>query len=427
MNYGYSAGCPQLVRFITEHVEMIHSPPYQDWESCLTCSTTSAIDILLRILCDRGDWVVMEQYTYPGTVEAAKNMGLRILSIAMDDQGILPTDLDQKLCHWDPKSKKPSVLYTIPSGQNPTGVTQSAVRRREVYKIAEKHDLLVIEDDPYCFIQLGRRSDPEDSQGSSLNPEQYLQHLPPSYLSMDTSGRVLRLDSTSKILAPGLRCGWMTGCKQLVAKFLSVTDLCAVAPSGPSQVMLSKLLDEGWGHEGLITWLDDLSSRYRRRLQIMTTACGRFFPINVCEWSIPKHGMFLWIQVDWSRHPVVLTECSSPSQNATTTVDVEDSIYQACIKCGVQVSKGSWFLATQAIPDKVFFRITFAATDETHLEVAIARFGSVLCEEFRTLGNQQLDQAGLPLEKGSRVASGKNWMLHQGRPEVDLEIPILTC
>jgi aromatic amino acid aminotransferase I len=254
LNYGGAVGSPQVLRFITEHVEMIHRPVYDDWETCLTCGTTSAIEIVLRMLCNSGDCILAEAYTYSGAIEVAKALGLNILGMEMDDLGLLPEDLDSKLRSWDvARGPKPSVLYTIPSGQNPTGTTQTTQRRKAIYRVAELHGQIIIEDDPYYFIQLGESgAEIMDAEGLPTSPQEYLDHLPVSYLSMDSAGRVLRLDSTSKILAPGLRLGWMTGCSQLVEKFLSYTEFSTVSPSGPSQVMLYKLLDETWGHEGLI-------------------------------------------------------------------------------------------------------------------------------------------------------------------------------
>lgn len=382
LNYGYAAGSPQMVRFFTEHVEMLHSPPYQDWETCLTCSTTSAIDILLRVLCNRGDWIITEEYTYPGTMEAARRMGVNIVSVVMDEQGLLPEDLDQKLRQWTGDTRKPSVLYMIPSGHNPTGTTQSTERRLKIYAVAERHDLLIIEDDPYHLIQLGKPYSMPNGIASTSISDRYLQHLPPSYLSMDISGRVLRMETSSKILAPGLRCGWMTGSSQLVSKFTGMTELSTVAPSGPSQVMLCKLLDENWGHEGLLTWLNALSAQYRHRLGIMISACKSYLPLSICTWSAPKSGMFLWIRVEWSRHPIHLSSRESDCPNSGIMLKIEDSIHKACTRHGVQVSKGSWFAPSRPITNHVFFRLTFAAIAEHDLVEAIVRFGGALYEDF---------------------------------------------
>jgi aromatic amino acid aminotransferase I len=126
LNYGGAIGSPQVLRFITEHVEIIHKPAYDDWKTCVTCGTTSATEQVLRMLCNSGDWVLAEAYTYSGAIEVAKALGLNILGVEMDDVGLLPEDLDSKLRNWDvARGAKPSALYTIPSGHNPTGTTQT--------------------------------------------------------------------------------------------------------------------------------------------------------------------------------------------------------------------------------------------------------------------------------------------------------------
>lgn len=384
LNYGFAAGSPQLLRFFTEHVEMIHHPPYDDWETCLTCGTTAAIEMLLRMLCNRGDWIMAEEHTYSGAIEAARPLGLNILGVRMDDIGLVPEDLDSKLRAWDTSAgavhAKPSVLYTIPSGQNPTGRTQTEERRRAIYCVAEEHDLIIIEDDPYYLIQLG-------SPGPAIAPmtqDTYLSTLPTSYLSLDVSGRVLRLDSTSKILAPGLRCGWLTGCSQFVAKFLNHTEFSTVSPSGPSQVMLYKLLDENWGHAGFIAWLSNLSSQYRQRLDTLVEACGIHLPGGMCSWTVPTAGMFVWMRLDWVTHPVGARPDASPDERRQSHFDVEDRVYSRAKVYGVHVSKGSWFAVGEPSTENMYFRLTFAAAPDHDLALAIERFGSALEAEFTT-------------------------------------------
>lgn len=94
--------------------------------------------------------------------------------------------------------KMPKVLYINPTGSNPTGTTMPEERRREIYKICCKYNILILEDDAYCFMH-------------------FLDKAPPSFLSLDVEGRVLRFDSFSKVLSSGLRLGWVTGPKQLIA------------------------------------------------------------------------------------------------------------------------------------------------------------------------------------------------------------------
>lgn len=403
LDYGHAEGSPQLLRFVREHVRTIHNPPYAEWDTCLSSGSTSALEIALRIFCNRGDAILTEHYTYPGFIEAASLMGLSIHGVAMDGEGITPDSLRKMLHDWDKDlqgTERPSVLYTIPSGQNPTGATQTHKRKQEIYEIAEQFDLAVIEDDPYYFLQL-------DSPATTIVPQSrdtitdsnidrascseetttsVAGSLIPSYVSLDKSGRVIRLDSASKILAPGLRIGWVTANENVIDKFVSYHEVCTAFPSGPSQLMLFNLLREEWGHQGFINWLASLSLRYRERRDIMLQACRDHLPADICTWDIPTRGMFVWIRVDLSSHP-------GP---ASPTIDTIDSrIMTRAFEYGVQVTNGSMFESSspQKSPRAVFFRLTFAAATDVALTTGVKLFAKAVRDEFTCGATQETSQA----------------------------------
>ena len=203
-----------MIRFVTEHTEIVCRPPYADWGCALSVGSTSALEQAFRMFCDRGDFVLSEEYTFASAVETAAPLGIKFLGVEVDDQGLLPESLDEILSNWDSKArggKKPSVLYTVPSGQNPTGATQGIERRKEIYKVSQKHDLYILEDEPYYFLQM----QPYTGTGAPdvpppKNNEEFLDALIAPYVSLDVDGRVMRLDSFSKVVAPGTRVGWIT-------------------------------------------------------------------------------------------------------------------------------------------------------------------------------------------------------------------------
>lgn len=377
LNYGFPAGSPQSVRFITEHIEMMHNPPYEDWKSSLTCGTTSGLEMVFRIFCNPGDNILVEKYSYTGTMVAARAQRITTVPIDMDEFGLSAKELDSTLENWEAsKGHKPYVLYTIPTGQNPTSVTQSVERRKEIYKIAEKHDLMIVEDDPYFFLQLGDASKHDVNSKEAL--QEYVSRLPPSYLSLDVSGRVVRLDSTSKILSPGLRLGWMTACSQIVDLFEAYSEVSVLAPSGPSQVMMYKLLDQTWGHTGFVKWLAHLSHVYTNRLNMMLDACEKHLPKEVCSWKVPDSGMFVWVSIDVTKHP------KAPGGKPTKEFqsEIEGKLYETSIGNGVLTSRGSWFLADPSQVSEAALRITFAAATEPELAPGIERMGKAVREEF---------------------------------------------
>lgn len=297
-NYGQGHGCAQLLRWITEHTELVHSPPYADWETNMTVGSTSGLDILLRMFTKRGDYIISEDYTFATAVETAAPMGVKVAGVAMDAQGLVPAALDRLLATWDPAArggaKKPFLLYTVPTGQNPTGATQGAERRRQIYRVAQKHDLYIIEDEPYYFLQMqaytGQDAPPPPPPASH---DAFLADLVPSYLSLDVDGRVARLDSFSKVLAPGARVGWITASEQIVERYKIHADVSTQGPSGMSQLLLFKLLEEHWGHAAYLDWLIHIRLEYTQRRNVILGACERFLPRDVVSWNPPMAGMFV--------------------------------------------------------------------------------------------------------------------------------------
>ena len=377
LNYG-DAGSPELIRFLIDHMRAFHKPPYMNWATCLSCGSTAALDTALRIFCNRGDSILSEKYTYANFIEVAELHGLRLETVKMDSEGLRPDDMDNLLINWDAsKAPKPRILYTIPTGQNPTGTTQSTQRRRAIYDVAERHDILIIEDDPYYFLQLRQAPDSDIAQ--------YTSNLPHSYLSIDKSGRVIRFDSASKILAPGLRAGWVTASDEIVKKFISYHEVTTGSVSGASQLMMYGLLEKSWGHRGFIDWLQDLSIRYSRRLDIVVQAFEEYLPRAICKYQIPSEGMFIWIELDWTKHPTFRNKKCHQAHGVDVdlqVLDLEEKILNSGLSTGVQVTKGSLYDATQRLTSKLHFRLTFSAAKEIDLVEGVRRFASVLNREF---------------------------------------------
>ena len=380
LNYGHAAGSPALIRFMTEHVEIIHNPPYENWSTCLSSGSTSALEVALRIFCNQADTILTERYTYPGFLDATSLHGAHTLGIEMDVEGLMPDDLDRTLRNWDePRAPRPTVLYTIPSGQNPTGATQSLQRKQAICQVAEAWDLIIIEDDPYYFLNTDLNKPPTNH--TSSDPSTYLASLPQSLLSLDTSGRVIRLDSFSKILAPGLRAGIITASSKIISKFLAYHEVSTVAVSGPSQLMLYDLLEVKWGHAGFFAWLDQLSAQYRSRLRIMLDACEKYLHKGICEWRPPMNGMFLWVSVDLLRHPMFRDE-GRGVRSSDQIADIEGRILAKALENGVQVTMGSMFDANKIFETKLYVRMTYAAAEEGEIERGVERLAEVIRDEF---------------------------------------------
>ena len=123
--------------------------------------------------------------------------------------------------------------------------------------------------------------------------DDFVDSLIPSLLSIDVDGRVMRLDSFSKVVIPGSRVGWVTASEQMIERFLRHAEVCNQGPAGVSQVVLHKLLDETWGHDGYLKWLMNLRGEYTARRNALLDACERYLPKDLVSWTPPVAGMFV--------------------------------------------------------------------------------------------------------------------------------------
>ncbi|KAI0515298.1 aromatic amino acid aminotransferase-like protein [Xylaria bambusicola] len=386
LNYGQSIGSAQMLRWVTEHTELVSRPPYADWRCALSIGSTGALDSALRMFCDRNrrDSVLTEEYSFSTALETIHPLGIKIVGVRVDEQGLLPDSLDETLSSWDEiarGARKPTVLYTVPSGQNPTGATMGAQRRQDVYNVCRKHDIFIFEDEPYYYLQMPpydkakslARPGAVDSS-SNQDPEEFLKTLIPTMLSIDIDGRVLRMDSFSKVIIPGSRMGWITASEQVIERYIRLQECVAQGPSGLSQVLLYKLLDETWGHDGYLRWLVNLRSEYTRRRDTLLDACEKYLPKDVVSWTPPTAGMFHWLHVDHSRHP---------HAGQKTILEIEEEIFDSCVERGVLACRGSWFSAERDVePTGLFFRTTFAAASQSDMDVAVKRLGEAIRASF---------------------------------------------
>ena len=437
LNYGQSMGPPQLMRYLTEHTEIVHAPAYSNWDICLTQGSTSALDIALRMFCSRGDALLTEEYSFSSAIETALPMGLVPVGIKMDGKGLCAKNLEYVLSNWDVVSRpkyggapRPKVLYMVPTGGNPTGATQDLQRRKDVLSVCEQYDIMILEDEPYYFLQMepyasevqqngysngdinGHRNGQAAKNATDMDLGIFLDSLIPSYLSLSTTGNVLRMDSFSKIIAPGSRTGWVTGPADLIERFIRASEVSAQTPSGFSLVALYKLLEEEWGHEGFLRWLMNLRSEYGSRRDGIVEACEKFLPRDIIAWDAPRAGMFHWLRVDGKKHPLYQAKekkCKTKEERKELLLKIEEQIFVAGTRNNVLVARGSWFRAekdnavllggqTDGHTDKnghvepvdeevdtaIYFRMTFAAAPMDKISEAVRRFGDTLREEFGT-------------------------------------------
>ncbi|KAE8359334.1 putative aromatic aminotransferase Aro8 [Aspergillus caelatus] len=375
LQYGQGRGSAQLIEFISEHVKLSHDPPYKDWSCVLTAGNTSALDIALRMFGEPGNHILIEEYAYPVIFEAGTPLSYHFVSVKMDSLGLLPRELDTILSEWDEGARgstKPHLLYVVSTGQNPTGATTTLDRKLDIYRVMQKHNIYILEDDPYYFIQMSQYTRLGDRMAltearrrpSPASIEEFIEGLVPNYLHIDVDGRVFRMHSFSKIIAPGARMGWLTASRQVTERVVRIHETSVQNPSGFSQLALFKLLHDDWGSIGFMKWLWHLQSEYTRRRNALLDAIELHLPKAIVTYVAPTSGFFVWISLDWRKHPDAMAKSARV---------IEQELYDGAIECGTLVVPGRWFIVEESRDSmqEVHFRLTFAAVPVDVIEEAI--------------------------------------------------------
>ncbi|CUS24167.1 LAQU0S14e01706g1_1 [Lachancea quebecensis] len=391
LQYGFSMGQPELLSFVREHTQLVHKMQYKDWDVLATIGNTGSWESTLRIFCNRGDTILAEKYSFSSSVYAAEAQGVNVFPVPLDADGLIPERLEAILDNWNPETPKPKLLYTIPTGQNPTGSSLSDDRKKEIYRIAQKHDFIIIEDEPYYFLQMDAyEKDPSKRKAIKFaSHDDFVNSLAKSFISLDTEGRVIRMDSFSKVLGPGTRLGWLVGSKKILKAYVQLHEMTIQNPSGFSQAIVAGTLNR-WGQHGFLDWLIGLRQEYNEKRDVAMDALYKYVPSTpALSISPPIAGMFFTVNIDASAHPEFATKYQSKPEL------VEQAIYEKVISCGVLVVPGIWFKAdgettppqpkeskAEPNPNGIFFRGTYAAVPLDKLQDGIKRFGAALKEEF---------------------------------------------
>ncbi|KAK7205362.1 putative aromatic aminotransferase Aro8 [Myxozyma melibiosi] len=378
LQYEQGTGSRKLLDFLKEHTERIHHPQYSDWDCIMTGGNTHAMETVFRMLINPGDYVLLEEFAFPETVDSLRPLRPRLIGIDVDEEGMRVDLLADILDNWDEEArggKRPHLMYMVPTGQNPTGATIGTERRKKIYALACKYDLVIIEDDPYYFLQMPAyvRHGTSPSDGTVPVPKtnaEFVASLVPSMLSLDSEGRVLRLDSFSKVIAPGTRCGWITGAAVFVERVLRHNEVGLQFPSGISMAVLHGLLVEAWGQDMYVNWLVNLRAEYTVRRDVILKAMDEYLPSGIASWTPPAAGMFVWIELSYEKHP---------RHGHLSKEEIEMELFEAGIAKKVLIMPGSWFKAEpEKLSRAIFFRATFAAVPPEQVRAAIRQFGEVV-------------------------------------------------
>src|ERR671936_1345913 len=216
LQYGGGQGDPRLCEAVLEL--MAHGGIHASAEHVvITVGSQQALDLLARMFCDPGDVIVAEGPSYVGALSAFSQYQVEIRHVRLDDDGLDPDELEAELGRLAREGRRVKFLYTVPSFHNPAGVTLSAERRDRVVDIARRHDLLVLEDNPYGLLGF---------EGS-----------PPDALRAREADNVVYLGTISKIFGPGLRIGWALAPPAIRERLVLVKEAADLSQSNFNQAV----------------------------------------------------------------------------------------------------------------------------------------------------------------------------------------------
>jgi 2-aminoadipate transaminase len=271
MQYGVTEGFGPLRQWVCEHLAEAVNLRCTPDQLLITNGSQQGLDLIAKVLIDPGDVVLVEDPAYVGALKAFDAYEARAVGIPADELGVRTDALRHYL---RTSATRPKLLYLIPNFQNPTGVSTSPERLREVAQIAAEYDLPILEDDPYGRLRYGGQA-------------------PPALASLPAAaGRTVYLGTTSKIMAPGMRVAWMVvPDRGLYEKLVPAKQAADLHTSTFTQRVV-------WRYASRPGMLDAhlrvLVDAYRRRRDVMLDALARHLPEG-CSWTRPDGGLFLWV------------------------------------------------------------------------------------------------------------------------------------
>ncbi|WVQ85101.1 hypothetical protein IAT38_007265 [Cryptococcus sp. DSM 104549] len=423
LQYGGPTGHKSLVDFTHELATKLYPPAYSDYTTLMNCGSTDGWAKVCTLLLEPGDYIIVEEQIYPSAQSAFIPLGVKAVVVGVDGEGMRADELEEKLKGWDEKKgKRPHVMYLVPVGQNPLGSTMRRERRKAIYDICVKYDIIIVEDDPYTMLQFSPydASAPQQPASENVDTAAFVRDMEKSFLTLDYQGRVIRLDTFSKTIAPGARLGWFTASSGMAERLLRGTEVQTQHPSGLSQGLVGELLNQ-WGLDGYLEWCTNLKEQYRVRRDWLLDAISSQFQIvpasSTCapgalglvayaksdtaltkpllSFVSPTGGMFVWCDVYYSSNPSFqkLAASSGTGKDADPEAEFERTFWQTLADANVLVTPGWYYkpwmgeeyrttASRGGRPGVGHFRLAFSFEAKEDMEEGVRRLAEVIVREW---------------------------------------------
>ena len=296
-----------------------------------TNGNSQALEMLCTVLTRPGDVVIVEEPTYFLAFQMFRDHGLEIRGVPIDDDGLVVDPLVEEVAAIRRSGQRVAFVYTIPAFQNPTGVTMSEQRRRELVAAAATEDVLIVADEVYHLLRF------------APGP------MPPAMSAFVDDGPVLSIGTFSKILAPGMRLGWIHGSE---ARLAALADSGLILSGGGlnpvTSTLATAMMRMGWQQE----YLEWLRATFARRSATMVAALREHMPPWV-EYDVPSGGYFVWLRLPPNVDGAALRELGKQH--------------------GVDVRHGAQFSPSGGLGNHV--RLSYAFYDDDDVAEGVARLG----------------------------------------------------
>ena len=266
LQYSVTEGYRPLRDRMKEYMKIKHNSVGEDDELIITSGAQQVMDLMAKAFCEKGDTIIAEAPSFIGSLNTFRSYGAHLVGIPVDDDGMNIEALEKALKE-NPNTK---FIYTIPNFQNPTGITMSLEKRKAIYALAKKYNVLVLEDNPYGEIRFS---------GENI----------PTIKSLDTDGIVVYAGSFSKVLSPGLRVGYAIGNKKIIAKL----TVCKQTSDVHTTIFSQMITDEFLKTTDFEAHLNKLRGIYRHKAQLMMSLMDNYFGDKITYHKV-EGGLFIW-------------------------------------------------------------------------------------------------------------------------------------
>lgn len=266
LQYGTTEGYAPLRELVTKRISEKFDCVKTGDMTIITSGGQQGIELFCKVMCNRGDAVICENPSFIGALNAFRSIGAVPVGVPLEDDGINIAALEEALkTHGNAK-----FMYLIPTFQNPAGITTSEEKRRAVYALAQKYDVMILEDNPYGELRFA---------GKDV----------PTYKSMDTDGRVVYCGSFSKILSAGMRVGFVCGNETVVQKMVVAKQVEDVHTNQFFQMIVAQFMTEC----DMDAHVAKINALYKHKAELMLAALDKYMPKEV-KFTRPEGGLFLW-------------------------------------------------------------------------------------------------------------------------------------